>query len=561
MLYNGHTTEHFQRSFRKTLQELEAGPLNPLNYGIERGGTVSALDAQPIFEQQQRRLIEFIQPHVTRFSSARWLFLLRRLSNDVFSGSRRTTLGYSRILAEVLTEETETVDTAAVDATGTYVFPTDDAQLRHLGRLVAVADCIYDIHVHYRFAGKNCSFRSSRDDGILVPIVADDTRRAIEAYDTRNENSGAGLQIRLGIASLADLDRKQQRLTPDTVDIVLSWRLLDRQQLIRVGTLCERLRLDPPLDYPAKSVLRTYEPSLISVDDIGAVFRTGEASINVTLPLEFECNLLLLMIASRYVTSGTRLLRTIEVGYFILPEDEFHSRLESYFTPCVALLKRTIPNYAGPQCLESLVSVLENCESNLWPLHQLRSIRRTKGFLMIDVRAATVAVVMQTSLVPKDGRGANVRAYLFEDRVQNIIDQTAWRPSARASVFRGRTLKRGNSPLTNIDAVGERDDTLLIVSCKSIPYSKEYDRGVFSAVRNASTTVRAAIERWQDVAQTLRRQPKGRNYDVTRWKQIVPIVCTPFAVYTEDERALSFALPSLRSVCSAEELLNGLTRN
>jgi hypothetical protein len=81
-----------------------------------------------------------------------------------------------------------------------------------------------------------------------------------------------------------------------------------------------------------------------------------------------------------------------------------------------------------------------------------------------------------------DGPGGelvNARGAHFESAVQDILDASRWKPSEPIRALRGRTLTVGGVPLTDIDAVGQLGDELLLVSCKSRVYSEECDAGSY----------------------------------------------------------------------------------
>jgi len=184
-------------------------------------------------------------------------------------------------------------------------------------------------------------------------------------------------------------------------------------------------------------------------------------------------------------------------------------------------------------------------------------IRITKDYVCIDMWAASNGFLTWFQFPKVQGQVANDRAAKFEDVVQDLIDRTRWaEPTTRT--LRQRTLVIDGQPLTDIDAIGSRDGVLLVVSCKSIPYTREYDRGAHSEVRNAASTVDKAVAYWAGVVEKLDARRVGRNYDFSTFKQIVGVVCTPFEVYTGNAKSLSNTLEGLRWACSLDELANFL---
>jgi hypothetical protein len=110
---------------------------------------------------------------------------------------------------------------------------------------------------------------------------------------------------------------------------------------------------------------------------------------------------------------------------------------------------------------------LTNAVGSTWPLQPGLAIRRIGRFAWIDVVAATAMLERALAFPSVDGSVANARADHFELMVQDIIDKTGWKPGL---VLRGRArtpLRRNGRDLTDIDAIGEREETLLIVPVKA----------------------------------------------------------------------------------------------
>jgi len=152
-----------------------------------------------------------------------------------------------------------------------------------------------------------------------------------------------------------------------------------------------------------------------------------------------------------------------------------------------------------------------------------------------------------------------MRAREFELQCQDLIDGTSWEPPPEVKSLRGRPLRQRGRVLTDIDAIGVRERTLLIVSCKSVIYDRDYDQGIFRIIRNTQATIDDAVEAWEGVAAELRRQPTGENFDLSHFDEIIGVVCTPFAVYSSEERTLAFVKPNLRVSSSILELKDWLS--
>jgi hypothetical protein len=160
--------------------------------------------------------------------------------------------------------------------------------------------------------------------------------------------------------------------------------------------------------------------------------------------------------------------------------------------------------------------------------------------------------------IPSSGGGAlvNARGSHFEQYVQETIDHTSWVPKPPPRELCRRTLRLNGRPITDVDALAVSGSTILLVSCKSIPYTYEHDRGDYATVRNIRTHIEQADIEWQQRVDRLRRERSGDNYNFKGY-EIYGVVCTPFAVFTHRpqtrimmERADRF----LRATCSVSEL-------
>ena len=121
-------------------------------------------------------------------------------------------------------------------------------------------------------------------------------------------------------------------------------------------------------------------------------------------------------------------------------------------------------------------------------------------------------------------------------------------------------MRLSGRDLTDVDALGVNGNTILLVSCKSIVYSPEYDAGEFRIVRNVATVVNDAVKYWHDIMRLLRENGRGDNFDFTTFDNILGVVCTPFVVFTSDESALREITDGLRAAVSLDELNRWLSR-
>ena len=138
-----------------------------------------------------------ILDHHDAYGSVRWLWYLRRLPNELFSGEYRTTLGYDRALAESLswhlTGKDESIDPRLI------AFRVDEATFRHAIRFIAGVKLLSHLHTIYRWAGKGASIEA----GAPVPFPKEEPALtdAIHTYDARHDRMNELGRSGLGLAA------------------------------------------------------------------------------------------------------------------------------------------------------------------------------------------------------------------------------------------------------------------------------------------------------------------------------------------------------------------------
>ena len=182
---------------------------------------------------------------------------------------------------------------------------------------------------------------------------------------------------------------------------------------------------------------------------------------------------------------------------------------------------------------------------------------------MIDLYAASRRLDDQLAFKKVKGNAANQRGYHFEDQVQKWIDDTSWGrelPEVLKSLRERKRLKKADgSALTDVDAIGARADTVLIVSCKSMLGSNDLFLGTHSTARNRAEHLERSVQHGISDAEYLRRHPVGPNgsYDFSNYSNIVVVVCTPAPVYVELEMVRAAGLNVSELACT-QEVLSGL---
>jgi hypothetical protein len=141
-----------------------------------------------------------------------------------------------------------------------------------------------------------------------------------------------------------------------------------------------------------------------------------------------------------------------------------------------------------------------------------------------------------------------------------MIDHTAWAPMSPLRELRGRTLRSDRESITDVDALAVSRSTVLLVSCKSIPYTYDYDSGDYASVRNVRTYIERSDMEWQQRVRKLQQQPIGDNYNFEGY-DIYGVVCTPFVIFVNRPQArviIEHEGRILRATCGLGELIDFL---
>lgn len=129
----------------------------------------------------------------------------------------------------------------------------------------------------------------------------------------------------------------------------------------------------------------------------------------------------------------------------------------------------------------------------------------------------------------------NIFYYLFHNI--KVSDQNFKGDALEQIVHKGRSvLPIGqchalNGESRQIDAAFEIDDILLIIECRAVGRSLGVDRGDPSAIQYRINLLNRTLSDIDEKARWLARNPVGTNYDIRKYKNIIPIGITPFVEY------------------------------
>jgi hypothetical protein len=453
---------------------------------------------------------------VQSYSPAQWLWYLRRLPK-IFGGRLKTTAPYDRQIVELLSGLSERAPNEPIGAAYTVRFPVTEGTVKRTLRLCATAIILSDIHSGLRRTGKGLEFEY---DGKNLPSSISNKLidEAIELFDRRSEEGSGdfgvgGSRVFSQIDSISSTREESPALLVAATD---DWQLLPTL----VG------------DSEVNS-LGHYIPRVMSVSDLPMILtraRGGEAKWwDPALPA-----LLALVKATwRDLSEGSTggWLSLVRYGYIIEHWHTLHHALEESLPILSGDISAVFPG-SCPKDAVSVVEILQMINAQTWPPLPGPVLRPSGEGVFVDMQAATDRLYRMMAFSPSGNTIANLQAKNFETVVQSRIDTSPWVPSPTLRNLRGTVLRRPDgSFITDLDALGEYADTLLIIDCKSTPYTAEYNAGFYTAVRNIQTTLHDKVTNWARVINELNTIKAGRNYNFKRFRRIVGIVCTPHVFY------------------------------
>jgi hypothetical protein len=203
---------------------------------------------------------------------------------------------------------------------------------------------------------------------------------------------------------------------------------------------------------------------------------------------------------------------------------------------------------------EEIVSRLTWSAVSIWPASLGPAIRLAGNELLFeDLYAASARLGDALARPLLTGEPGNAWSKHFEATIQAAINASPWRPPPSIVALRGKHLRFAGNQITDIDAIGQQDDRLLLVSCKCRPFSDLWNKGEPKTVRNEASVVDSAVVEWADRMNKLRKMPRGDNYDFSDYRQIIGVVVFPSPPWSPTGSSVAEVLPGLRVAAGANE--------
>jgi hypothetical protein len=476
-----------------------------------------------------------LRSHASAYSGHKWLWFLRRLPDSLFTFAKFSNPAYDRAVTETAVGMFAAASLQLPDS-----YRVEETTVRRAMRFCGMAAHLSDIQGALQWAGTTVRFRFT-DRPIPDPLPLNREDDAIELYVNRLD-SELPMFTRLGVITSLDAPKKGAPIIAP----------LFRNMKPEVVNL-RRARF--PFD---AEVLSTYRPLFVSVEDI-VTFLSDKTLRSESFPRSIAANLLLhrvmLMLAFAEVAYPAQMLL---LGYCHTPLSHFNTIANRLCADWAEFLSELPTAIARPSGAVDLLAELQAVTPSLHPLQPGPIVSVAGDRLLIDLAAACTRLYADLEFPATSGPVANYRSHYFEIMLQDVIDRTPVAPSAAIRELRGKTLRVNGAALTDVDAVAETASHILLVSCKSIPYSARYDAGDYAVVRNVQSLVVAEIAKHAALVQRINNSSQGDNYEFQ--KPVIGVVCTPHVVLIPVGDCTTEILPGLRIATSASELLSWCQR-
>ncbi len=174
------------------------------------------------------------------------------------------------------------------------------------------------------------------------------------------------------------------------------------------------------------------------------------------------------------LTDHSAWLTLQQYGFVLFDRPHFEGVLAESLDILRPVINGALPG-AVPSGVPRLLEGIDDLRGTIAPARPGPLARFAGQKVLIDVSACSFALKSHLTVGKAGGEAANRKATAFELQVQAMLDQSAWRPPADVKMVRGRTLTLGGIPITNLDALATHGNVLLLVDCKSVAVSAEYE--------------------------------------------------------------------------------------
>jgi len=490
----------------------------------------------PFLESCRKVVEDKLKNDASSYSPLRWLWYFRRLPQVIYGEDLTKTIKIG--LAELISGIAGRHGSTKPFHDDILAYEIHPSVINRVLKLFGGTDYLSRIYGLIRQAGLGVTF-SFEKKALPIPQPSVQQQESMCRFDKRLALGGPPFN-RLG--TLVTSDCLHDRDMQDSVLMVYEkqkakWTILG-SPIGKTSDLNVYVRYLPQYHKLNELKALTSDPRLIGIqwwqEDAGAL-------------------LLLLRLARHLLLSHLFCLAQLhQYGYFIIREQQFKEIANANIRDASEFIRSILPGINLPADADELLAILEQASGSLWPTpRDGPTIRREADLLSLDLFRATTSLATKFEFPRQDGAAPNARSLHFERTVQGIIDASPWSPSQE---IRKRKLKFGGKVITDVDAIGAREDTLLLVDCYSTSHSAEYEIGKHTALCDIASYIEDKVIKWMKKKEFIAANPIGDNYDFSLYRKFIAVVCTPYPFYVPEGPATQLVAPELLAASALFEL-------
>lgn len=483
------------------------------------------------------------------YGAFRWFWYLRRIPHEMLEGEISTTFPYDRSLAETVIWK---MPTGQLPVSDQIHYPVDHYSFRHLCAFLGKVKLLSHMHVAYRCVGKGATLKIESG----VPFIEMDKtlKDATQSYDKRHALVEYGLGAGLGLSRLEtdyDYTKIMASVEEHGINLLLT-------------PSCQPISL--PVNYPVESrdiktveVEAQYFMSFVSfnkvIDPYEAILEEQPGYLQEIVPvIQFQILLYFFIAELPWVMASI-----LRLGYFFARIDIARDIFNKFLPECNSILRTKMKDDLLSYTFDMWLEASSKITSCTWPPASGSFVHLSnQTHILFDTSSATNILFKKMIIDKANSKIGNIRGTHFEYQCQELINETKWKPTKEIAPIRGKTLRFGGKNITDIDAIGVMGKSLILVSCKSVVYDHNYDKGEYSRVRNVQTGIDEAVDKWSKNIEFFKKNSVGENYDFSEFEKIIGVVCTPVTIFSNQDKTLSFVEPGLHACVSSNELFTWL---
>lgn len=528
--------EHRRRRFES---EIRHGVVQPPRYG----SAFLQPDAAVAYLLRCHELVcSILVAEAPQFSAAQWLWYLRRFPIEVLwarqDPAERDFIELN--MAEVVTGlgGTDVSKPGAYQGRGNYA--VDAQTVSAVTQFMAGFPYLRHIEWLLRSAARETRMSFSTESQLPREFPQPGQREASRRYFDRLRRYGGRFASRAGV--------RLGHVVPQPVP-PLTLLTVNRCEVQTVST-----KWDPGPEQRVEEIPASFLPTLMNYDRLSD-FAAAIPPNHPEWPTAAFCECAILLRVGIGLVEYPPAHRGMLIsGCMSYDADFISEQFDPLLGEALHAVSLALPQADLPHTVGELLQVLAIRRGEMRPLRGGQIARLDGELILIDLHAATAQLEYGLDIAHMDGAVANVRADLFERQIQEVIDNSGWRAPVQIRALVGRELRQGGQAITDIDAVGSKERTLLLISAKSRVFTTNLERGEYQSVRNAKTMVEDACRRAADHRAALRARRRGDNYDFGDYDEIKVVVCTPYPVFVPLGTVTQEILPGLPAAVCLDEL-------